>query len=100
MPVKLSQIPFIRIFIPFALGIISELYFQFHLLFFFIGIISSGFIFFLIWRENKAGAKYSLRWIYGALAALFLFSSGYCLTYLDVPKENVNYVGKIAGQSK
>jgi competence protein ComEC len=100
MPVKLSQIPFVRIFIPFALGIISELYFQFHLLFFFIGIISSGFIFFWIWRENKAGAKYSLRWIYGALAALFLFSSGYCLTYLDVPKKNVNYVGKIAGQSK
>lgn len=98
--VKLSQIPFVRLLIPFATGIIVELKYPLHFLFFYIGIISLCLFFLRNWKEKIQGVSYSLRWINGALAAIFLFASGYCVTLLHTPAAAKNYIGNIHKESK
>ncbi len=100
MRVKLAQLPFVRLLIPFALGIIAELYFTAHSLFLYVALFSVFFLFLWNWREKSKGAVYSLRWISGALAAIVLFVSGYCMTLLHTPSENKAYVGHSVGEEK
>lgn len=95
MQAKLSQIPFVRLLVPFATGIITELYFPSHSLF-----LSAALLFLCVallwnWKEKRKGASYSLRWINGALVAACLFACGYATTLLHTPAENKTYVGNI-----
>jgi len=100
MRVKLSQIPFVRILLPFATGIIAELYSPAHSLFFYAGIVSLLLLFLWNWRDKVKGASFPLRWVNGALTAIFLFSSGYCLTLLRTPSESKIYVGNMHGEGR
>jgi len=100
MKVTLSQIPFLRILLPFAAGIIAELYYPLYSLVFYSAITSLGLLLLWNWRERAIGATYSLRWIYGVIAAFFLFASEYSVTLLRNPVENKIYVGKIKGEGK
>ncbi len=95
MSVKLSQIPFVRILVPFIAGIITELYFPLHPIFVYSAALSLCILFLWNWREKTKGAQYPLRWVYGSLAAIFLYSSGYCLALLHTPSEKKNYAGYI-----
>lgn len=98
--VKLSQIPFVRILIPFALGIIAEIYFPNHSIFFYAALLSLCLIFLWNWCENIEGAEYTSRWINGFLVMLFLFSCGYCVTLLHTPSQNKIFIGHISGGGK
>ncbi|HTB30728.1 MAG TPA: ComEC family competence protein, partial [Bacteroidia bacterium] len=100
MGVKLSQIPFVRILIPFVFGIIAELYFPAHSTFLYVTIFSLCLIFLWNWKEKLKGAEYSTRWIYGVLAGTFLFFSGYSIALLRTPSENKTDVSHFAGDSK
>ncbi|HTA27073.1 MAG TPA: ComEC/Rec2 family competence protein [Bacteroidia bacterium] len=95
MKIKLSQLPFVRILIPFALGIITELSFPSHSIFFYLSILSLCIIYLWNWREKIKGAEYSLRWINGLWVGIFLFSCGYSISLLHTPDENKNFVGHI-----
>lgn len=100
MKITLSQIPFLRILLPFIVGIIIELYYPLHLLILYAAMFSLGLLFLWNWWENKKVASYSLRWIYGILTAFFLFASGYSVALLHTPSENKLYVGKILGGNR
>src|ERR1700677_4389336 len=100
MRVKLSQIPFVRLLIPFALGILAEFYYPSHFLFFYLGILSLGLLFLWSWREKTKGASYPLRWVNGTLVGIFLLISGYCITLLRTPAENKTYFGNSKGDGK
>ncbi len=93
MKIKLSQLPFVRILIPFALGIITELSFPSHSIFFYSSILTLCLIYLWNWREKIKGAEYSLRWVNGLLVGIFLFSCGYSISLLHTPDENKNFVG-------
>ena len=95
MRVKLSQIPFVRILIPFAAGILVEFYFPSYAFFFYLEILSLFLLLLWNWREKIKGASFPLRWINGVLIAIFLLTSGYCLPLLRTPAENKTYVGNI-----
>lgn len=81
MPIKLSQIPFVRILTPFAAGIVLEHYWPLHSLFFYISPLSFLLLFIWNWWEKRKGATYSLRWISGVLVAIFLSLRGIVLRY-------------------
>ncbi len=100
MGIKFSQIPFVRLLIPFALGIIAEPFFPSHHALIYIAIIALGLLILWYVNEERKGARYSMRWMFGAIAAIFLLSSGYSITLLHTPSENKNYVGRVAGENK
>lgn len=97
MAVKLDQIPFLRVILPFAAGIITELYFPAHYLFLYATIVSLLFLFLWNWRYR---INYSTRWIYGSLLSAFMFTSGYAVTLLRTPTENKLYAGNLIGEAK
>src|SRR6185312_860690 len=98
MTVKLDQIPFLRIVIAFAAGIITELYYPAHSLFLYGTIVS--LLLLILWNLKKNKASYSLRWVYGALLTLFMFSAGYAITLLRTPAESKLYIGNFVGDNK
>lgn len=100
MRIKLSQIPFVRLLIPFASGIIAEINFPFKLFPFYLLLFSACSLFLWNWLEKRKSAIYSLRWVNGVLAAIFLFASGCCISLLHNPAENKNYAGNTIGEDK
>ncbi len=95
MRFSLSQIPLVRLLVPFAIGIIAEFYFPHHFLFYYTGIFSFLLIFIWYWQEKNQNAEYSLRWVNGFLVTIFLISSGYCITLLHTPSEKTDYISNI-----
>lgn len=99
MTVKLDQIPFLRIIIPFAIGIITELHYPTHYLFL-CGVIFALLLLFLWnWRWSTQGASYSWRWVYGILFTVFMFMAGYSIALLHTPSENKLYVHNAIGEA-
>lgn len=100
MRVKLSQIPFVRLLLPFATGIVAELYYSSHWWLICAGILSLCLLFLWNWQERVKGASYNLRWINGTFITICLFSAGYCTMLLRTPSENKRYVGNEIEGSK
>jgi len=98
MTVKLDQIPFLRIVIAFAAGTITELYYPSHHLFLYGPAVL--LLFLILWNSQKNKASYSRRWVYGALLALFMFTTGYAVILLRTPSENKLYAGNLTGEAK
>jgi competence protein ComEC len=100
MGTKLSQIPYVRLLIPFAFGIITEIYFPAHSIFLYSATLSLCLLFLWYWREKTKGAEYSSRWVNGIIAFIFIFSSGYCVALLHTPTENKTYAGNFIGEGR
>lgn len=100
MSVKLGQIPFVRILIPFIAGIILELNYASHFLFLYVAAASLLFMFWRNWRGNKNAISYPLRWVNGVLIFIFLLSAGYSITLLDNPSEDKLYIANKISKGK
>jgi competence protein ComEC len=86
---KLSQMPFLRLILPLALGITFALYFpaQFSLI-----IPAIAFLALLLWNwYDNRNQKFSNRWLFGTFAGIFLFIAGYSVTILKRPFNNESY---------
>ena len=91
------QVPFIRLIIPFLIGIVTALYWdsQIPFVWLFITIFTVG----LLWQLNERSA-YTLRWIRGGLISALLFLLGYQLTFLNQPIRYNSYYGHFTTKGK
>jgi competence protein ComEC len=88
---KLSQMPFLRLIAPLIAGIILALYFpaKSSLIYVITGV---SFCLLLLWNwYDSKHQNFSRRWIYGAIAGLFLAIAGYSITLLKQPFHNKFY---------
>lgn len=75
----LRQMPFLRVVIPFILGILASLYFEVsYASFFYISLFLFGMLVLIWYRENL----YKTRWLFGLVATLLFFCLGYFRTAL------------------
>jgi len=90
-----KQYPFIRLFLPFSLGIVCALIFQsLPISFLWIGLlfVCSSLFIFLTGRY----ISYSYRWLAGILITSFLFVSGFALAYIQYENKQALYFGNNA----
>lgn len=94
-----SEFPFIRLVIPFILGITAAISsgfgFQINLIVFLIFIIIIGAYVFHLYKKTG----YRFRWVFGAMISLFIFLCGFNLTVQKTEKFNDNHIGKFAGKN-
>jgi competence protein ComEC len=93
-----SEFPFIRLVIPFILGIIAAITsgfnFQINLLILVLFLtIIGAYVFFLY---KKTGYKF--RWLFGVMITVFIFLCGYNLTVQKTEKFSDDHFGKYAGK--
>ena len=93
------QYPFIRLIIPFILGIFIAIKIDlpFHLPLYILPAIF--FIYFVVIFLFKKRINYSYRWISGVIIYLFLLLAGYELTLLRTPKFNTSNISILADKS-
>ena len=89
-----NQIPLFRILLPFLIGIILALSFQFSITYLYIitAFLSVGIL--LITRFKNYFTKLSRRWIFGLAIHLFLLVFGILITQLNEPSRKPLYFGK------
>tara|TARA_R110001592_G_scaffold6720_1_gene36116 strand:+ start:6255 stop:8384 length:2130 start_codon:yes stop_codon:yes gene_type:complete len=79
---SIAQIPLLRLILPFILGIISAIYFPInnHYSIIVIGVLFTLYV--TVLSIKKINSSYKLKWLFGVLIYLTLFSLGYSLTLL------------------
>ncbi len=83
--------PFLRLIAPLIAGIILALYFPSYSSWIYI-IAGVSFCLLLLWNwYDSKNQNFSRRWIYGAMAGLFLGIAGYSITLLKQPFHNKFY---------
>ena len=89
-----NKIPLFRILLPFLIGIILALSFQFSITYLYIitAFLSVGIL--LITRFKNYFTKFSRRWIFGLVIHLFLLVFGILITQLNEPSRKPLYFGK------
>lgn len=88
---KLSQMPFLRLIAPFALGITLALYFPVSPAITYIVVPSVTAFLFLWYGYNSKHQNYGRRWIFGAITGTLLIASGYSVTLLKKPYRSASY---------
>lgn len=97
IPIKMniwSQIPFLRLLLPFIAGILTAVYsgWQFDFLNY---VIPSLFVVIALFVFIKwLNVSYAYSWIFGTFIVITLFLSGFQLTVLNTDKFNVNHFSK------
>src|ERR1035441_7061052 len=89
-----SQIPFLRLFLPFIIGILTAIYSGLQIIFIdyvLLGLFILIALFVFIKRINIS-FKYS--WIFGTLITVLLFFFGFQITVLNTDKFNSNHFSK------
>lgn len=89
-----SEFPFIRLVIPFILGIIAAISsgfgFQINLLLFVVFLLIIGAYVFYFYKYTG----FRFRWVFGAMIMVFIFLCGYNLTVLKTEKYRPDHFGK------
>jgi len=90
-----SQIPFLRLILPFIAGILTAVYsgWQFDLLNYVIPSLFFVLAFFIFIKELNVSYAYS--WIFGTFIAITLFLSGFQLTVLNTDKFKLNHFSRL-----
>ncbi len=79
------EAPLVRLIIPFIFGIISAIYFQYFPKYLFFVLIFL-FVICCLTLYKKIHIHYTYSWLFGFILSLFIFLSGYELTYVKTEK--------------
>ena len=91
---ELRQIPFLRLAIPFILGIVLQIHFHFSVKFIFEVNIVILIIIITIWLSKRINRNYHLRWIYGFFVHILLIQFGIELVSIESSKANLTKINK------
>ena len=91
-----SQIPFLRLLLPFLAGILTAVYSGLQCEVFNYIIVSIFFLTILFVFIKGLNVSYSSSWIFGILVFVIFFLSGFQLTNLHTGKYNTNHFSKIS----
>ncbi|MEK6616943.1 MAG: ComEC family competence protein, partial [Bacteroidota bacterium] len=89
-----SQIPFLRLLLPFIAGILTAVYSEWQFDFLNYVIPSLFFIIVLFVFIKWLNVSYAYSWIFGTFIAIILFLSGFQLTVLNTDKFEANHFSK------
>lgn len=92
------ELPFVRLFLPFAVGIGLSYFTSFNHPFLLFGL--SFFFLILAFVSSKIRGLYRHRWVFGTLVGLFLFLLGYQIGHYYDVRNSHSYFGKSIGEKE
>lgn len=87
-----KPVPFIRILIPFSLGIVTAWYLQLSWVIA-VGLLSVAAVLFILFPLLHRTLRFRFRWLQGTSINLFLFATGVCITWLQPVTHHQQWYG-------
>ena len=91
-----SQIPFLRFFLPFIIGILAAIYSGLQIVFIDYVLLGLFILVALFVFIKKINISFRYSWISGSLITILLFLCGFQITVLNTDKSNPNHFSKFS----